>query len=194
MYMLDFIAKFGLSFCHTPIVASLIIIGLISKKREIFARAAYLLLFTMIYNAYLKSIWQAPLPPPMEGWAFPSGHMHSAMVFWGWLAIEFRKVWFYEIVFFILTLVGYGLIQQGYHYPVDVLASVGFGSLSLTLYALINRLKFFKGHLERLGGLMVLLSGIIILLMIPEARKPHVIKAFCILTLFTCSCISTEVH
>ncbi|MGD9591841.1 MAG: phosphatase PAP2 family protein [Candidatus Berkiella sp.] len=187
MYFLDFIAKGGLAFCHTPIVASILILGLFTQKREIFIRTAYLLLFTMVYNVLLKSIWQNPLPPPLEGWAFPSGHMHSAMIFWGWLAIEFKKIWFSEIVFLILTLVGYGLIQQGYHYPIDVFASIGFGAISLMLYTFINRLSFFKGRTDRLGWLMLTLSGLIFVSMIPEARKPHVIKAISILSIFVIS-------
>lgn len=188
MYYLDFIAKAGLAFSHTPMLAGVLFLGLVSKKREIFIKTAYLLLFTMIYNLYLKSIWQVPLPPPLEGWAFPSGHMHSAFVFWGWLAVEFKKTWFYEFVFFILTLVGYGLIQQGYHYPSDVLASVGFGLLSITLYSIINKTPFFKNHSGRLGWLMLSLSaGILFLLLPPQFRKPHVIKAFQMLCVFALS-------
>ncbi|MBS0287635.1 MAG: hypothetical protein JSR17_10085 [Proteobacteria bacterium] len=186
MYWLDFIAKAGLACSHTPILAGILVLGLLSKHREKFARAAFLTLFTIIYNLYLKSLWQMPLPPPLEGWAFPSGHMHSAVVFWGWLAIEFNKVWFYEIVFFILTFVGYGLVQQGYHYPVDVLASVGFGSVSILLYAIINRLPFFKQHSERVGFLMAILSGCVFLLLPgPAAQKPHVIGALSIIAGFS---------
>lgn len=184
MYFLDFIAKAGLAFSHTPILAGFLVLGLLSKHREKFAKAAFLTLFTIVYNLYLKSLWQMPLPPPAEGWAFPSGHMHSAFVFWGWLAIEFGKIWFYEIVFFILTLVGYGLVQQGYHYPIDVFASVGFGSLSIVLYALINRLPFFKNHSDRVGFLMVILSGIVFFLLPgSSASKPHVLGALFINTL-----------
>ncbi|HRE32849.1 MAG TPA: phosphatase PAP2 family protein, partial [Candidatus Berkiella sp.] len=94
-------------------------------------------------NVYLKSIWQMPLPAPMEGWAFPSGHMHSAVVFWGALAIEFRRFWFSALIVFMLCLAGYGLVYHGYHYPIDIVGAVGFGSLSLFIYGYLRQKALF---------------------------------------------------
>lgn len=177
--MLNYFGMMGLGFSHWPVLAAVVIFGLCTKYRAIFLRATFVLLFTMIYNAYLKSVFQMPLPPPMEGWAFPSGHMHSAFVFWGWIALELHKIWVYEVVAFILMWVAYGLIQQWYHYPIDVLAAVGFGTLSLTVYAFINRIAFFKNHLERVGLFMFAAGGVFFLLL-PQ-HKSHVIIALSLL-------------
>ncbi len=179
--MLEIFAKTGLFFSQTPTIAVILIVGLCSKYRQSFVRCLYLLCFTMIYNVLLKSLFHVPLPSHLEGFALPSGHMHSAVVFWGWLAVEFHKVWFYEIVSFMLILVGYGLVYQGYHYPSDVLASVGFGILSIIIFALINHLRFFKNRSERLGLLMTLLGLVIFFILPQEMRKPHVKVALLIL-------------
>ncbi|MFI4938503.1 MAG: phosphatase PAP2 family protein [Candidatus Berkiellales bacterium] len=171
MQMLELIAKTGLEFAHDPMYAFVGILGFLLLSKKIYGSALLLVFFTMIYNFYLKSLWQMPLPPPMEGWAFPSGHMHCAMVFWGTLACAYRKVWLTAILFFILCLVGYGLIYHGYHYPMDILGSVLFGSLSITLYHLLGHTPFFKDKPYRFGIILGILGLGMILLLPPELRK-----------------------
>lgn len=175
--MLELIAKIGLFFGQPPVLVSIIVLGFLLQREVVFSRTLFLLLFTMIYNVYLKSLWQMPLPPPLEGWAFPSGHMHSAVVFWGWLAIEYRKIWYAEITFFLLCLIGYGIVYHGYHYPIDILGAVAFGSLSLVLYSLLQRLSYFQQKPYRLGFFLSLLGLIIIGMLPPESRKPHMFQA-----------------
>ncbi|MBS0289154.1 MAG: phosphatase PAP2 family protein [Proteobacteria bacterium] len=182
--MLEIIAKTGLFFSQSYVMASIIIVGFI-RKEAIFGRTLFLLAFTLMYNVFLKSIWQAPLPPPLEGWAFPSGHMHCAVVFWGWLAYEFHKVWFYEIAIFILCLVGYGLLYHGFHYPVDILGAFAFGTLSIAIYALLQRLAYFKEKPYRLGFLLAFFGLTLLLLLPPEGRKPHMWWAYGTLIGFT---------
>lgn len=175
--MLELIAKFGLFFGQPTVIVCIIVVGFLLGREAVFGRALFLLLFTMIYNVYLKSIWQMPLPPPLEGWAFPSGHMHSAVVFWGWLAIEYRKIWYAELTFFLLCLIGYGIVYHGYHYPIDILGAVAFGSISLVLYSLLQRLPYFKQKPYRLGFFLTILGLIITGLLPPEGRKPHMFQA-----------------
>ncbi len=183
--MLELIAQFGKFFCQTYTLAGVFLIGFLFINEKAFARILFIVTFTMVYTALLKSIWQMPLPPPLEGWAFPSGHMHTAFVFWGWLAIEYHKVWFYEITFFLLCLVGYGIVYHGYHYPIDILGAAGFGTLSLIIYSLLQHIKVFKEKPYWLGFLLAFLSGLIILILPPESRKPHVWIAFEVLVGFT---------
>lgn len=171
--MLEIIAKIGLFFSQPLLMACVIFVGFLLLSEKAFGRTLFLLLFTMIYNVYLKSIWQMPLPPPLEGWAFPSGHMHGAVVFWGWLAIEYRKIWYAELTFFMLCLTGYGIVYHGFHYPIDILGACGFGILSLLVYTFLHRLSFFKEHPYRLGYLLAILGIIFIALLPPEMRKPH---------------------
>jgi len=168
---LPLIAKTGFAFSNPYILISVIIIGLLNRQEKIYGRVLFLLLFTIIYNLYLKSLWQHPLPPPLEGWAFPSGHMHSAVVFWGWLAIEYRRLWFSAIVGLILCLVAYGLLYSGYHYPIDIVGSLAVGALSLFIYYFVNRLPFFKESPYQVGVLLTLLGFGIMMLIPPEGKK-----------------------
>ncbi|MBI2791365.1 MAG: phosphatase PAP2 family protein [Gammaproteobacteria bacterium] len=186
--VLEIIAKIGLFFCQTYVLASIFLIGFFFINKKIFSRTLLLVLFTMIYNVYLKSIWKMPLPPPLEGWGFPSGHMHTAVVFWGWLAYEYHKAWYYEITFFLLCLIGYGILYHGYHYPIDILGAIGFGLLSIILYALLQRLPYFKEKLYRLGYLLILLSLGILLLLGSNFIKPHQWQALTVLIGFTVAC------
>jgi hypothetical protein len=179
--MLELIADIGLFFAQPFVMASILIVGFLFRNENMFGRTLFLLLFTMIYNVYLKSIWQMPLPPPLEGFAFPSGHMHSAVVFWGWLAVEYRKIWFSEIIFLLLCFSGYGIVYHGYHYPIDILGAVGFGILSMILYSLLQRLSYFKEKPYRNGFLLSLLGLCILFLLPAEGRKPHVWQALGVL-------------
>lgn len=183
--MLELIAKTGLFFSQPIVLASVVLVGFLNRHEAIFGRTLLILLFTMIYNVYLKSVWQIPLPPPLEGWAFPSGHMHSAVVFWGALAIEFRRFWFSALVTFILCLSGYGLIYHGYHYPIDIVGALAFGSLTLIVYRYLQQRPLFKEKSYRLGILLILLAMIFILLTPPLARKLHLWQAFGALIGFT---------
>lgn len=150
--MLQNIANLGSLLDSPYLYIVIIILGFIfSQNKAVFGRTLLLVSFTMIYNLGLKSIWKLPLSIPLEGWAFPSGHMHAAFVFWGWLAIEYHKIWLSEIVFLILCIVAYSLVYHGYHHPIDVAGSIIFGSISLILYWLINRLPYFKNYPYRVG-------------------------------------------
>lgn len=186
--LLEFVAKIGLIFSMDPLLAGAIILGYLWGNEKIFARAAFLLAFTMIYNMLLKSIWQVPLLFPLEGWAFPSGHMHCAVIFWGYFACIVRQFLFSAFVFLILCLDGYALVYYGYHYPMDILGAVAFGSLSLLGYFWLEKSTFFREKFYRQGALLATLGTGLIWQMPEIARKPHVWKAYGILLGLTLGC------
>lgn len=171
------IAKLGLLLGFPGTYALIIIIGFICFNERIYGTTLLLVLFTMIYNYYLKSIWQLPLPPPLEGWAFPSGHMHSAVVFWGWLAYQYRSVGFSLMALSFTALVGFGLVHHGYHYTKDVIGAVGFGALSLVIYALINQIRIIKQKPYLLGTLFIALGSLLMFLLPSGSLKPHLWQA-----------------
>lgn len=175
--LLAIIAKIGLVFSQPITYALVAIVGFITYKPKWFAHALFLLFFTMVYNAYLKSIWQIPLPIYLDGWAFPSGHMHSAVAFWGALAINARNLIVWTITLFILLLCGYGLIYEGFHTPIDILAAYGFGALTLTVYHFLMKFKFFNEKIYRIGLLTVPLSFLIFFFIPQAATKPHLFQA-----------------
>lgn len=183
--MLALVANIGHFFGSPSLYVLVIIIGFLAVNEKIYGKALFLLLFTMIYNYYLKSLWQVPLPPPLEGWAFPSGHMHSAVVFWGWLAYQYRNFIFSALAALILCLVGYSLVYNGYHYPIDTLGALGFGSLSLIIYAYLNRSTLFT-KFPFLNGVLFILVGCLLMFLLPSGTiKPHIWQAFGALIGFT---------
>ena len=185
--IVDAFAKAGIFLGSPKVYLVISLVGLLTPYRTVFLRCAVLTLFTIIYNVYLKSIWQVPLPAPLEGWAFPSGHMHTAVVFWGWLAFEYKKLWSWTMSFFILCLCGYGLLFNVYHYPIDIVGSVGFGTLSIFLYALLNKTPAFKKQPALNGILLFLVSAVILLKLPTYALKPHLWNAFAGLGVLACA-------
>jgi hypothetical protein len=86
--------------------------------------------FATLFNSFLKSIWQIPLPETANstGWAFPSGHMHFACVFWLILAFTLGRKHFSFIIPMLMGL-GYALVAKGYHYPIDIFPSAILGAI-----------------------------------------------------------------
>jgi len=122
-------------------------LGLFLIDRAIFAHTLIVFLFAMIASTFLKSLWQVPLPPHLgDGWAFPSGHMLTAAVLWGWLAWEMKKTWMTMLASVICTLIGISLVGMGYHIPSEVLASVGFAGIIISFYAGLHALMGTSPH------------------------------------------------
>lgn len=142
----SYLAKIFLLFSHTIIIAPLLFIGFISrgtffikkptqKESMIWANACLLVLFSMIFNVFLKSLFQIPLNPALgiKGFAFPSGHMLVAVVFYGWLTCSYPSWKVRAFTTIVLLGIAFGLIQQGYHNLRDIFGAVMFGVI--TLYA-----------------------------------------------------------
>lgn len=193
--LLDYTLRFFLFLGQEWFLIPLIVIGYFSPKRSAFYRAFLILLFTFIFNVYLKAIWKIPLPPELhsENFAFPSGHMQSALAFWLWLSFELNIIWFYLLAVFILIGIGSGLVHFGYHNFGDILGSIGFGIITLVCYILIIRLlqvtlksndfknsKNYKNFrisdefpLNIYLGLIVLIFSVIFI-NLTEVLRPHV--------------------
>lgn len=81
-YLTKFFLLFGQEYCYEMII----ILGFVLFRRQLFAQAICVLLFMTILNILLKYIFKIPLNPALnvKGFAFPSGHMSSTVVFYGW--------------------------------------------------------------------------------------------------------------
>lgn len=169
---MSIISHFFLLFTRDYILITFLLLGCCSTKyKQVFLQTALLLLFTMIFSAYLKSIWQIPLLPHLNtvGWSFPSGHMQGAVAFWGCLAIQFRAYSIKSICLILIAGIGFGLVHLQYHIPKDIFASLGFAGL--TLLSTFILLKFFSNKTERLGLLFCLL-GLALISLYPRSA-PH---------------------
>lgn len=187
MQQLDLVTRLFLLFGNEYTYLLIILIGLLTPKAQTFKHIIVLLMFTMIYNLWLKSLWQVPLPETVghPGWAFPSGHMHASTIFWGMLAIHINKTWLRALVPLILGLHGFALVNAGFHYVPDVFASVAFGCVSLLIYHYALRLDAFAKN-PALLGIMLSFSGLVLIWLIPaQAHYPYIWRAIGVLTSFS---------
>lgn len=139
---------------------SVLFIVLASGRYRLAITLLFMCAFATLFNSYLKSIWQIPLPitANSNGWAFPSGHMHFACVFWLTLALSIGRQYFYAAIPLLVAL-GYALVAKGYHYPADIFPSALLGACE-AYYA--NR-YLSKGHTHSLpiialGSIMFFLN------------------------------------
>ncbi|MBN8511996.1 MAG: phosphatase PAP2 family protein [Rickettsiales bacterium] len=128
---MEIITKLFLSFSHETVILPLIIIGYIWFNQNVFFQAICLLLSSMLLNAALKVTFKIPLNPELgkTGFAFPSGHMQSTTVFYGWLYSHFKNFKFRIFIIFILSGVGYSLVYNRFHNYLDVFGALFFGIL-----------------------------------------------------------------
>lgn len=90
---------------------------------------------------------------PRDGYAFPSGHATSAMVFYGMLGFllwhifrkRWQKIFITLLVMGIIFMVGFSRIYLGVHWTSDVLAGWSLGLVILILFVAIyeERGKFY---------------------------------------------------
>lgn len=146
-------------------MASLAIIGFLYLNRKIFANALFILLVTPAINAYLKLLWKLPLPPGVgtHTYAFPSGHLHAALVFWGFLAISYKNLPWRIFVSGFLILNAWAIYAKGYHYPIDLFGALFFAVLSLIIFYLLLKQSYIR-HSPPITGIVFFLTGSILIL------------------------------
>ncbi|AIK96977.1 phosphatase PAP2 family protein [Candidatus Odyssella acanthamoebae] len=126
----------------------IIVIGLVFIDRRIFLRALSIMLFSMVFNTFLKSLFKIPLKAHFKrNWyAFPSGHANTSATFYGYLIHRFKTP--------LLTLIGgiliigicWALVHNHYHDWVDVIAAVGFSILLIFIFHWLETTKLFKDN------------------------------------------------
>jgi len=162
---MQLLTQASLYFSNPHVLALILIAGFLWCRPAPYLRILWVLLFTLILNKVLQSVYQVPFLPTVDhrGWGFPSGHMQAATVFWAAAAWEYRKPWFYGIAALILTSVGISLVQHGYHSQSDVFAALEFGLGTVMIYYLSQIALRKQSHqsLASLGLYMAILSAII---------------------------------
>ncbi|MBN8827761.1 MAG: phosphatase PAP2 family protein [Sphingobacteriia bacterium] len=159
-----------LSLTDTRIVTLIATIGFLAISKKTFSKAIILILITMPLNAYLKSIFKIPLNPTIGkiGWAFPSGHMQTAFVFWGIIFWEYKNIIIRFFVGALMICIGFALVYLRYHNIIDILGAIGFGLVELMLFKLITNRKD-EAIVPLLGFLLAWVS----LFLINVASKSH---------------------
>lgn len=135
---MDQLCNFLLFFSKEIAIISTFFLGYFFYNRKVFFQALVLTLFGLIVAAFLKSFFKIPLLPHLgEGWSFPSGHMFTAVTFWGYLALELRGKVISILIACLLIGIGCALVYCNYHVFVDVLAAAFFSFILVTLYRIL---------------------------------------------------------
>ncbi|MDQ7029228.1 MAG: phosphatase PAP2 family protein [Ardenticatenia bacterium] len=113
-------------------------------SRRLGLYVALLFILSGLLNTALKATFRQPRPSPelvarltpAEGYGLPSGHAQNAVVTWGWIArAAGGRLWpLWAVV--LSALIGFSRIYLGVHFPHDVVAGWGIGTL--ILYAVIR--------------------------------------------------------
>jgi len=187
----EVIAKGFLAFSHSTLIVPLLVLGFLLEKKGmiknprqnsvIWEYACLLILFSMIFNTFLKSLFLVPLNPAIgkEGFAFPSGHMQVSAAFYGWVfwAYPYRSI--RGFILLVLTGIGYGLVQQGYHTVEDVIAAAAMGILTVYGMVKVTRLSFLRDNPAWLGPCLILAVGLMIgVIHYRIGISPHIIMVF----------------
>lgn len=190
MLDLNMVTKILLMSCNEIVLVPVIIGGFLAIDRKIFGHATILLMFIMILNSFLKSIFQVPLAAHLniEGYAFPSGHMSSAITFYGWLILNTKNNFIRFALAVLIAGVGFSLIHKGYHNIYDIAGSIFFCAILLAIYTWLSKTKQASDKPFLLGYLMIGFSAGIMWYFNKHNDIPnHVWMASMVLTGFTLS-------
>ncbi len=108
------------------------------------ARLSILFLLSAYVNAAAKVLASQPRPFDFDpqvrklveagGGGFPSGHTQNSVVFWGYLASQYRRPWLWIVAVVLMVLVPLSRMYLGVHFPTDLLGGYLLGAFLLVLY------------------------------------------------------------
>ena len=112
--------------------------------RRLGARLLILFLISAYINSVAKVIADQPRPfqydsrvkalVPASGGGLPSGHTQSAVVVWGYLALQVRRPMLWILAGFLMIAIPVSRLYLGVHFPTDLLGGYILGILLLVLY------------------------------------------------------------
>lgn len=130
-----------------------------SINKELGLGLSYASLFSTFLNDWLKNIYAIPRPDDIminsaldkagifsrlnplfheESPSWPSNHSQSSVVFWGYLANQVKKAWFWIFAMVMAGLVAFSRLYGGVHFPQDVFSGILFGLLILCIWLFVE--------------------------------------------------------
>lgn len=142
--------------------------GLWLISRPAFARAALIVAFAGLTNAFLKDVFQDPRPDAAfalgglvgDSYGMPSGHAQVATALWLWLAWEARRRAVWALAAVMIGLMAFSRLYLGVHDLGDVAAGLGLGVATVAAGAALQRLSLSWGAvaLAALGAQAVIFA------------------------------------
>lgn len=68
---------------------------------------------------------------PEPSFAFPSGHAQNPLMFWGAVALQFRRTWLTIALAVVVFAIGFSRLYLGVHWPLDIIGGWTIGALML---------------------------------------------------------------
>jgi undecaprenyl-diphosphatase len=176
---MDTVIRIFLMLMKEEVIIPIIIFGMIFHKREPYAHAICFFCVIMIFNTFLKNLFKIPLLPHLgNGYAFPSGHMHAATIFYGYVLYKTND---WKVKFFLAFLIcgiGFSLVYCNYHNWLDVCGAFGFAIVEIGIYRYLE-----KNTSTRLIAIVALIFSILIIraLFLMQKLEPHVWLGFYVL-------------
>lgn len=112
--------------------------------KKIAIRLAYVFFIGYYYlNNVLKDFFQTPRPDDPRiavlyeetSFSFPSGHAQGTTVFWGYLAMQLRRPWYWAMTIVLIAAICLSRLYLGVHYPSDIIGGILIGVVVLALAA-----------------------------------------------------------
>lgn len=178
--MLDVTADFFLAFAAFHTIFFVLMTGALFFGWRMVLPLGCLICIELIINVALKGTFRVPLSERLHSiyYAFPSGHMQLATVFYLWWAV-FVRSWFIRVLIaFILIGVGAGLLHYGFHNLLEVIGGFIAGIIIFTGYL------YFLGKSNRYTGWMLLGFSFILMIynqLIYSIVPSHARSAFYVL-------------
>ena len=107
-------------------------------------RLSILFLFSAYVNSAAKVFASQPRPFQYDngvkqivsagGGGFPSGHTQGTLVFWGYLALRFRRPLLWVIAGLLIILIPLSRLYLGVHFPTDLVGGYLIGAILLLVY------------------------------------------------------------
>ena len=175
--MIDALAHFCLKFGHVTFIPAIVVTLTVLYRRDTYAKALCLLAWVMIFNTLLKQLFKVPLMPHLgTGYAFPSGHMHAAAVFYGYMLFRSRSKMAKSLLALILVSLGWSLIYCHFHDILDVLGAVAFAAVEISAYHFLE--TQFENGITAVASL-ISAALIILCLSLIYRIEPHIWIALC---------------
>lgn len=126
----------------------------LDKKTGI--RLAFIQLSSAVINNAVKDFVKAPRPIGQEGiiskrvetatgYSFPSGHTQGTATFWTAFMKVYKKTWIYVSGTILIISVAVSRLYLGVHWPIDVVAAIFFGIVSMFAASILVDIAYNTG-------------------------------------------------
>lgn len=104
------------------------------------------------------------------GPAFPSGHAQGSMMFWGFLAAYYKRVWLWWVAAMLITIISLTRVYLGLHIPLDLLGGWVIGAgiivLGLMMYQQVRQSASWYTRLASLPKVVQIAVALVLTLLL----------------------------